>query len=199
MAYVFSETRGGDTAPRLIGDTEGQLIVDGYAGYNARIKADGRTRIGCWARARRYFWEALKTAPERAHWAFAGIFALDRTEHDIADRDPLGPEIHALAPSAKSRANAEALSRWADAQRPVTPPKSPLGTAIGYFHRQRTALGAFLEGPKVPLDNKIAERAPRVVSIRRKNFLVVEDDEGGRNLGILQTICHTYILRGVNP
>jgi len=199
VAYVFSETRGGETASRLIGDTQGHLIVDGYAGYNASIRAEGRTRVGCWAHARRYFWEALKTAPEKAQWALDRIIALYRIEHAIADREALGTEVHTLARSTKSRAIVEELSRWVDEQRPITRPKSPLGKALGYFHRQRKTLEAFLADPKVPLDNNVAERALRVVAIGRKNFLFVGHDEGGRNLAILQTICHTCVLHGINP
>ncbi len=173
--------------------------MDGYAGYNASIKAEGRTRVGCWAHARRYFWEALKTAPEEARWVLDRITELYRIEHDIAGREELGTAVHALARHVRSRATVESLAKWVDERRPVTPPKSPLGQALGYFNRQRKALAAFLEDPLVPLDNNVAERALRAVAIGRKNFLFVGHDEGGRNLATLQTICHTCLLHGVNP
>ncbi|WP_420821900.1 IS66 family transposase [Pyxidicoccus caerfyrddinensis] len=38
--------------------------MDGYTGYNPVTLPDGRTRVGCWAHARRRFFDALATAPE---------------------------------------------------------------------------------------------------------------------------------------
>ena len=63
----------------------------------------------------------------------------------------------------------------------------------------RKALRQFLDDPKIALDNNIAERALRVVAVGRKNYLFVGHFEGGQNLTVLQTICHTCQLHGVNP
>jgi transposase len=34
IAYVFSRSRSGETPVRVLGDTLGKLLVDGYSGYN---------------------------------------------------------------------------------------------------------------------------------------------------------------------
>ena len=34
---------------------------------------------------------------------------------------------------------------------------------------------------------------------KRKNFLFVGHEEGGHNLAVLQTVCSTCLLHGINP
>jgi transposase len=85
---------------------------------------------------------------------------------------------------------------WNRTRKPSTKPR-PL--QITFAINQRKALRVFLDDPKVPLDNNIAERALRVVAVGRKNYLVVGHAEGGRNLAVLQTLCHTCRLHDLNP
>ena len=70
------------------------------------------------------------------------------------------------------------------------------GRLNGY---QRSTLRKFLSDPKLPLDNNTSERALRIIAVGRKNFLFVGHHEGGQNLAILQTVCSTCLLHGVNP
>jgi len=66
IGYRFNMGRGGKTPLDVLGGTTGALVVDGYTGYNPVTLPDGRTRVGCWAHARRpgavYF--ALWLAPD---------------------------------------------------------------------------------------------------------------------------------------
>ena len=47
--------------------------------------------------------------------------------------------------------------------------------------------------------NNASERALRIIAVGRKNFLFVGHEEGGQNLAILQTLCSTCMLHGINP
>ena len=40
IAYVFSSGRGGATPQRVLGGSEGVLVVDAYTGYNAVLSVD---------------------------------------------------------------------------------------------------------------------------------------------------------------
>jgi transposase len=198
VAYVFSETRSGDNADRWLGGTSGVLIVDGYAGYNGVVGDEGRTRAGCWAHTRRKFFDALALAPQ-ARELLAMIVSLYRIERDAADRGVLGTEVHALLRKEESTKVVEAIEAWIDAHKGTVTPKSPLGEAVTFASNQRKALRVFLTDPKIPLDNNIAERALRVVAVGRKNYLFVGHAEGGHNLAVLQTLCHTCLLHQINP
>jgi len=42
ISYVFSSSRSGETPVKVLGDTKGKLVVDGYTGYNrSRCRATG--------------------------------------------------------------------------------------------------------------------------------------------------------------
>ncbi len=58
VAYRYTAGRSGSLPEEVLGDSAGVLQVDGYTGYNAVCTPNGRTRVGCWAHARRYFWNA---------------------------------------------------------------------------------------------------------------------------------------------
>jgi transposase len=198
VAYVFSESRAAETPNHLLAGTSGVLMVDGYAGYNGVVGDDGRTRAGCWAHARRKFFDALATAPQ-AREVLDLIVKLYRVERDAADRDILGTDVHAQMRVELSVPVVDAIDTWVETHRDTVVPRSPLGTALEFAHNQRQALREFLTDPKIPLDNNIAERALRVVAIGRKNYLFVGHTEGGHNLAVLQTLCHTCQLHRVNP
>ena len=198
VGYVFSESRGSETPNGLLGSSKGMLMVDGYGGYNGVVGEDGRTRAGCWAHARRKFFDALKTAPE-AREVLDLIVQLYRVEHAAAAKDVLGTDVHAAMRVELCTPILERIDAWVDARRGRAVPKSPFGNAIVYAYNQRTAMRQFLTDPKIPLDNNIAERALRVVAVGRKNYLFVGHAEAGQNLAVLQTICHTCLLHDVNP
>jgi transposase len=200
IAYAFDESRKGAVAKTLLQGTEGFLVIDGYAGYNAVIDDDApsRTRVGCWAHARRKFFEALRTAPDAKH-ALDLIVELYRIEHRAAERDLLGSEAHLALRDQESRAVLTELEAWIDDQDGRHPPKSAMGKAIGYAIKQRLALRRFLDDPKLPLDNNYAERGLRIFALGRKNFLFAGHIEGAQNLAVLQSIVSTCRLHGVNP
>ena len=198
VAYVYSETRAAKTATHLLSGTTGHLVTDGYSGESGVVGEGKRARVGCWSHARRKFYEALSTAPE-AREVLDQIVALYRVEHDAADSGILGTEAHGILRDEHSRLIVTGIEAWVDARTDSTPPKSPLGTALTYARNQRRALRRFLGDPKLPLDNNASERALRIIAVGRKNFLFVGHEEGGHNLAILQTICSTCLLHGINP
>ena len=198
VAYVYSETRAAETPNHLLSESQGYLLTDGYSGYNGVVGDGKRARVGCWAHARRKFYEALATAPE-ARELLDKIVALYRVEHDAAEKSLLGTEAHEILRDERSKPIVVEIERWVDAKRGMTPPQSPLGTALTYAKNQRKALRAFLSDVKLPLDNNASERAMRIIAVGRKNFLFVGHEEGGHNLAILQTLCSTCQLHGVNP
>jgi len=197
VAYIFSETRAAETPHHLLAGTVGNLVTDGYSGYNDVVGEGKRSRVGCWAHARRKFDEALSAAPE-AHELLDKIVALCRVEHQTAKAEMLITEAHGILREERSRGINAEIEAWVDARKGATPPKSPLGAALIYAKNQRKALRKLLSDPKLPLDNNTSERALRIIAVGRK-FLFVGHHEGGQNLAILQTTCSTCQRHGVNP
>jgi hypothetical protein len=73
------------TPNRLLGGTKGTLIVDAYSGYNVVADVSKRKRAACHAHLRRYFDEALPTAPI-AQQAIDLILGIYRIEHDAKEQ-----------------------------------------------------------------------------------------------------------------
>ena len=198
IAYVFDETRRGEVARRLLEGTEGFLVIDGYAAYNGVVGEIGRTRVGCWAHARRTFFDAMRSVPE-ARDLLDLIVELYRIEHRAAERDILGTEAHLMLRQQESAGIVKQIEAWVDERHGAFPPRSSFGEALTYAVKQRGRLREFLRDPKLPLDNNFAERGLRVFALGRKNFLFAGHVQGAQNLAVLQSIVATCRLHGVNP
>jgi transposase len=197
VAYVFAEDRSGSTPKLLLEGTAGVLLVDGYSGYNAVEEVSTRRRAACHAHLRRYFFEAIPTAPI-AQEVLDMVAEIYRVEHDA---DARGLTDAAKLEFRKQRAGPlrERIRAWLAEQRGRHPPKSPISTAIRYAENHWDELGVFLDDVRVPLDNNGSERALRRVALGRKNFLFVHDCESGASLTGLYSLVATCEARGINP
>lgn len=198
VAYVYAAGRSGDTPKGILGDTTGFLLVDSYSGYNKVAKTKNRKRAGCHAHLRRYFHEALKTAPV-AQEAIDFILALYRVEYDAQERRIAKTPEHLELRREKSVPIREQLKAWLDEQLPKHRPKSPIGIAIRYGLNHWDDFGTFLEDARISLDNNASERSLRRVALGRKNYLFVGDVDAGANIAGLYTLVATCEARGINP
>ncbi len=199
IVYRFAASRSGETPREVLGGTRGYLVVDAYSGYNDVVGVDGRTRVGCHAHVRRYFFEAKDAAPEASFKALDFILGLYRVEHDARSRGILGTTEHLELRKTRSAAIRTAMHAWLESERPKHAPKSPMGVAIRYAFNQWDALGAFLENPNVPLDNNESESALRRVALGRKNFLFVGNETAGENLAGLYSLVASCEANDINP
>jgi transposase len=199
IAYVFAPSRSGETPRRILGGSKGELVVDGYTGYNTVISVNGRERVGCHAHLRRYFFEALPTASLEARRALDFILDLYRVEHLARASGIEGTEEHLALRQSKSAPIRDEFKTWIDRMRGQTPPKSPLGEALRYATNQWVHLGRFLADAGIPLDNNESESALRRVALGRKNFLFVGNDVAGEHLAGLYSLVATCEANDVNP
>ena len=82
----------------VLKDSNGTLLVDGFSGYNRVCTPEGRVRAGCWAHARRKFFEAKDTAQE-AEAILEQIKALYQIEYDAAKLGEVKCKEHGAAAS----------------------------------------------------------------------------------------------------
>jgi transposase len=198
IAYVFSTDRSGDTPKEVLGGSTGTLVVDAFTGYNRVTKANGRTRAGCLAHARRKFFEALPSAPE-AQVALDLVRAMYVVEHDAKEQGIAGTERHLELRRTRSRPLMAKLLCWTRQQRDRHPPKGKMGRAITYMLNNRRELTRFLINANIPPDNNRSEAALRVVALGRKNFLFVGHEDAGDNIAGLYSLISTCEAHGKNP
>lgn len=201
IGYVFSPDRSGDTPARILGGSQGTLVVDAYTGYNRVTDTGGRTRAGCLAHARRKFFDAFAgdTGDPEAKTALELIHDIYVVEHEAKERQIVGTDEHLELRRTRSRPLLAKLFWWARQERGRHLPKGKMGRAISYLLNNRRALTRFTTNVRVPVDNNRSESALRVVALGRKNFLFVGNEDAGDNIAGLYSLVATCIAHGKNP
>ena len=197
VAYAYAPSRSGETPLRVLGSSQGRLVVDQHTGYNAVTKPGGRVRAGCLAHARRKIFEQNEH-PETKE-ALDLIADIYRIEADAKKRDIRGTEDHLALRRTHSRPLFARLLRWGHRHRPAFEPRSGMGRAIRYLLRHFRELGCFLRYSTIPPDNNIAEAALRRVALGRANYLFVGNEDAGHDFAALYTLVATCEKHAVNP
>jgi transposase len=200
VLFHYAPTRGGEVPKQLLDGFQGALMVDGYEGYAAVCAKADVTRLGCWAHARRGFFDAKKAygmaRTGKADEALAHIQALYRIEQDARGKPP--GEVLALRQS-QAAPTLDKLRKWLDLNLPKTPPKSILGKAMHYLKHQWPHLVRYLGDGRWPIDNNAAENAIRPFVIGRKNWLFSASPKGADASANLYSLIETAKVSGLEP
>ena len=198
--FSYWEDGTADGARDLLGSIElaGRTFqCDGTPTTNF-IERGGAKRPGCWAHARR---RLVKAARAGDVWALDGLRIIAKlfVVEKVASYLDVTPEERQKRRHDHSQGVLNDLRTWIDEHRPLVPPKSPLGKALGYLHRQWHRLIQFLEDGRIELTNNHVERALRPLVLGLKNWLFAWEDEGGRRTATILTVLATCIAQRINP
>lgn len=200
VLFHYAPSRSGEVAKHLLDGFAGALMVDGYDGYNAVCAAQGLTRLGCWAHARRKFIEAQKAQTKhktgKADQALAWIQALYRIEQTAKDRPH---EERLLLRQTQAQVIIDKMRTWLEKSIPHTPPQTALGKALFYLHHQWPHLVRYLDDGRYPIDNNPAENAIRPFVIGRKNWLFSASQNGAKASANLYSLIETAKANGLEP
>jgi transposase len=206
LVYLYSPNREGQWPQMFLTGYAGFLQADAYAGYDALFATGAVLEVGCWAHARRKFFEAQKTDPEGSLYALGVIrqlYAVEREAAEQRDKQELSrPEFEALRLRLRQERSVpllESFGEWLDREAATVLPKCPLGEAVGYARNQWAALQRYAMAGFLEIDNNAAERALRAVAIGRKNYLFFGSDVGGDTAAVLYTFTQTCQALGVEP
>ncbi len=196
LVYDYTPNRSRAGPLEFLGDFRGYLQADAYAGYDV-LYATGRVvEVGCWAHARRYFWDAKAADAPRALLALGFIRELYRVEADAKD---LGADARRALRQERAKPVLERIKPWLDEQADLVLPKSPIGEAVSYARGQWTALTRYVDDGDLAIDNNVSERALRKVVTGRNNWLFCGSDEGGRRAAILYSVVATCKEHRIDP
>jgi hypothetical protein len=179
----------------------GFLNADALNIYDHLFKSDSILEVGCWAHARRKFYDAKESDP-RAHVALSYIRQLYAIEAEARERIEVGKlegsaadEIRKNLRQEKSLTVLKTLKTWLEAEQPNALPKSLFGLAIAYTLRHWQALERYTTDGFLDIDNNIAERTLRHIAVGRKNWLFAGSAHGAKTAATLFTItcsCHRH-------
>lgn len=193
--FDATPTRGRDGPERVLKDFKGHLQADAYSAYDALYRTGRIVEVGCWAHARRKFFDTREQDPE-AMRVLTLIGKLYEVERQAAD---LRHEERRALRQEKSRPILEEIDKVREELSRTALPKSGLGEALRYLHNQREALGRYLLDGCLKPDNNGAENQLRVVAVGRKNWLFAGSQEGARRAALLYTLVQGCKLAGVEP
>lgn len=193
--------RHGELTTLLTDDYAGLMQSDGYEAYGAYARSHPAVVwLGCWAHARRRFFEAQQEHPRVAKAALRLIGRMYLRERSW-DEQPLTPVQRARARAApeglaRTTASLKRLALWA--RRRVLP-KSTLGKACDYLLSQWAPLTAHLHHGESRLDNNLVENAIRPSCIGKKNWLFIGHPDAGQRSAILYSLIVSCQRHGKDP
>lgn len=194
--YFFSETREGKWIADLLGDFNGAIMGDAYAGHNALLSLPQITALFCWAHVRRKFFEAPGGLKRQQMLHLIGrLYDLER---DLADQPP---DIKVAARTQTAGPILASIKQLLDAWQadPKVLPKSGMGRATTYALNNWDGLQAYLSIGEAPIDNNRTERAVRPNALHRKNALFSASVKGAEAYATLSTIIQTACAHDLNP
>ena len=177
--FEFQLNRNHEHPLNTLKEYQGFLHTDKYGAYVKLAQFVGITWCPCMAHARRKFVEADSGEPELQRHILRKIrylFMLERVawarsaEERLRIRQEIEkPILEELSVMVKNRILQGGLL-----------PKSNFSKALNYFQGLADFLPNYLINPDARLDNNVAERAIRPLTIGRKNWLFIGSEDSGR-------------------
>jgi transposase len=196
VLFRYSNEHTSKAIQGFLAGYNGYLVADAHTIYDALYRSGRCIEVGCMAHARRYFYKALGSDPERARVALALIAKLFKVERELADAPRAKKE---RVRRDKSVPLLDAFFTWCEAERDKVLDETPISQALRYALNQRAALSRFVDDGRLPLSNNDSERALRQLVIGRRNWLFVGSDDGGHRAATFVSLIASAKLHGIEP
>lgn len=198
VIYDYTRTRSQMGPKQFLKNYRGYLQADAYPGYDILYKTGDVIEVGCFAHARRKFFEVTLAAqaPGKAEIALEFIARLYAVEKQAKLFSPFRRKYYRRK---YSRPILRQFYRWLMKEEMTLLPKTPIGLAVAYALNHWKALTNYLREGFLRIDNNTAERAIKPLVIGRKNWLFSGSDEGAKRSAILYSIIETCKMNEINP
>ncbi len=191
VIFDFQLSRAREGPKAFLSNFDGILQTDGYSGYD-RVGGPKLIHAGCWAHARRYFFQAVEVHPDdraaiRLVATIDELFAIDAHARErnlgVIERDRLRQHM--------ARPILESIKSQIQTARSQALPKSTLAKACNYTLTLWNRLTRFLDHPILELSTNAAENAIRPVALGRKNWIHFGSQEAGPRIAAILSIVET--------
>ncbi|WP_141733942.1 IS66 family transposase [Oligoflexus tunisiensis] len=204
ILYRYYDNRSKRAAADLLRDFNGYLVADAYKVYESLQNILNYNISGCFAHARRRFWEAEKFAKradpkaERplASDALAFIKRLYGVEERIKDK---AADEKLSARQSESVPVLHRFLEWLEVQRNAVPPNSPIGKAVNYALSNWENLAAFARDGRLPIDNNFMEAHIRPFTLGRKAWLFAAVQAGANASANLYSLVESAKANRIDP
>jgi len=196
VVFDYQTGRAGIHVREFLGDWQGALMVDDYAGYKP-LFAQGIVELGCLAHARRKFFDLNAAASNAiAQEALTRIAALYEIE---ARGKALSVAERAALRQREAQPRLQSMHDWLLKTRMSVANGGGTARAIDYSLRRWAALSRYATAGDLPIDNNPVENAIRPIAVGKKNWLFVGSQRAGERAAAIQSLLATAKLNGLDP
>lgn len=201
VVFRWADSRGHEVFKDwLPADFRGVVQRDGYSAYATVARQRGADVLwaGCWAHARRKFFEATQAGDRVAAWfvhQISLLYAVEKLARNHAISSVLRQRERAVTSGMVLARLKRACLHLASRVRP----KSLLGQAISYALSQWQALEVYRDRGNIEIDNNGVENAIRPTAVGKKNWLFIGAPEAGSKAATFYTLLGSCLRRGLNP
>ncbi len=196
VLFRYSDEHTSKAIQGFLSGYQGYVVAEAHSIYDALYRDGKCIEAACWAHARRYFYKALGTDPDRARVALALIAKLFKVERELDGEARTKKErIRAT----KSKPVLDSFFAWCLAEQSKVLDATPISVAIGYALNQRTAIERFLQDGRLPIHNNDSERGLRQLVIGRRSWIFVGSDEGGHRAATFVSLIASPKLHRLEP
>jgi transposase len=202
--FYYSPDRKGEHPQAHLATYRGILQADAYGGYGRLYEGGYIQEAGCWAHARRKFFELadvrgtaelalIRPMAAQAVRRIDALMAIERELNGVTPGQRLAIRQERSAPLLLE------LERWMRAERLKLSKHSDAAKAMDYLLKRWPSFVRFLEDGRICMTNNAAERALRGIALGRKSWLFAGSDRGGQRAAIMYSLVVTAKLNGVDP
>ena len=202
VLYDWQPSRKADHPREFLKNYSGAVVTDGYQVYHKLDAERADLNVaGCWIHARRPYAEFIKSVGASAakgsiaDEAYSMITEIMHTDNGYDD----------LSPSDRRKQRQQNLQKkvddyfaWVKLKYDQVTKNSTIGKALAYSIHQEEYLRKFLNDGNIPMDNNYAEQAIRPFTVGRKNFVIIESDNGAKSSAMLYSLVETAKANGLN-
>jgi transposase len=196
VLYRFADRNNGDTVAQILGNFRGKIQVDASSVYHELFRRQPDLQeVGCWAHARRKFFDQLDHNPEQALLGVGFINLLYDVHRDCMEDGV----VDAAQRKERSQPILDALKKWVTTERAQFNGENPIAKACAYVDNHWIPLTRFLDDGALRLDNNPAELALRHEAVGRKNWLFLGSDEGALSNTTAVSLIASCKMHNVEP
>ncbi len=204
--FFFYEhgSRSTRVAMGLLKDFKGAIQSDGYVVYEHFEGMEGKKLLGCWAHARRKFFEARQENEKLANEALFYIGKLYDVERkaDALDEADKKPDYERRKKLRQEEAYPEIkrFETWMEVNLFNCHPQSLMEEAISYTYKILKKLSLYVTDGRYKIDDNMVENSIRPLAIGRKNYLFCGDDDAAQRAAVVYSLlatCKAYNIGSV--